>query len=273
MIYFQDYADRLDMLNGCFNIICNKLDRMERKMIRIEERLDSESTTVVKPTPNVDEYDMPPQQPPEKKSQEEVISNKKYVKNSIFKGSDVSDVILDLESDGDDAIDACTSQLNLNLTPSSQVKTIGRALRFSSSPPIAPKTMPTFGNPFPMKPPVAYHSPSNKTQKLQTFGFSPTFKTPKGSCLGNKSEPPSTLKLPIFNTSPPNKTPQVQKRMEPTMENPLKKKQRSVPSTPKSKSTLKVKEGATQNTPKVTPPTTCGQTKQKVLKLLHVVTS
>jgi len=115
-------------------------------MIRIEDRLDPELTTDVKPTPNVDEYDMPSQQPPGKKSQEEVISKKKYVKNSSFKGSDVSDVIFDLESDGDDATDACTSQLNLNLTPSRQAKTIGRALQFSSSPPIAPKTMP------PMKP-------------------------------------------------------------------------------------------------------------------------
>ena len=164
----------------------------------------------------------------------------------------MSDVILDLKSDGDDATNACTSQLNLNLTPSRQTKTIGRALRFGSSPPIAPKTMPTFGNPFLMKPPVAYHSPTNKTQKLQTFGFSPTFKTPKRLCLGNKSEPPSTPKLPNFHTTLPNKTPQVKKRMEPTMENPLKKKQRSVSFTPKSKSTLKVKEGATQNTPKVT---------------------
>jgi len=77
MIYFQDYVDRLDMLNGCFNIICNKLDRMEKKMIRIEDRLDPEFTTDVKPTPNIDEYDMPSQQPPDKKSQEEVISKKK----------------------------------------------------------------------------------------------------------------------------------------------------------------------------------------------------
>jgi hypothetical protein len=73
--------------------------------------------------------------------------------------------------------------------------------------------------------------------------------------------------------SPRSRAPPVQKRMDATMENPLKKKQRSVPPlTPKLNSTLRGKEVATQSTPKVNPLNPCGQTHQKVRRLLHVVT-
>lgn len=65
--------------------------------------------------------------------------------------------------------------------------------------------------------------------------------------------------------TPRSKAPQVQKRMDATMENPLKKKQRSVPPfTPMLKNTWKGKDVATQSTPKVNPLNPRGQTYQKM---------
>ena len=247
---------------------------MEKRLDRIEDSIHPSLTADVNPTPNLKEDDMPCQQPPETKSPEVVVKKKR----SSFKGIDVSNVILNLDSEEEDT-DGGTSKLNLNLTPSSQPKSninptnVGRTLRFSSSPPVQPNIMPIFTNPLPRTSLTASQPSPNNTHKFQSFGCSPAHSTPRIPFLGNKSQSPITPKVPKFSMSPRSKAPQVQKRMDATMENPLKKKQCLVPSfTPKSKSTLKGKDMATQSTPKVNPLNPCGQTYPKVRCLLHVVT-
>jgi hypothetical protein len=85
---------------------------MEKRLDRIEDSIHPPLTADVNPTPNLKENDTPCQQPPETKSPE-VVVKKKRVMNSSFKGSDVSDVILDLDSEEEeeeeeewDAVDA-----------------------------------------------------------------------------------------------------------------------------------------------------------------------
>lgn len=69
MIYFQDYVDRMDLLHNCFNLIYNKIERMEKRLDRIEDSIRPPLTADVKPTPNIKEDDMPCQQTPSGKAE------------------------------------------------------------------------------------------------------------------------------------------------------------------------------------------------------------